>query len=91
MKTNNIFHTIGAIGSIAAIFNLSGYGMHVWQWPAIVLLWILSSYINAARAYQLSKQIEQLDKERKELLGQNIKQEGKLWEAELKLAQATKK
>ena len=91
MKLNNIFHALGAIGATIAIYTLSGYGMHVWQWPAITLLWIISSYFNVANSNRQSKLIEQLDKERTELIGQNIKLEGKLWEAEMKSAKLSDK
>ena len=86
MKLNNIFHALGAIGATIAIYTLSGYGMHVWQWPAITLLWIISSYFNVANSNRQSKLIEKLDADRNELIGKNIKLEGKLWEAEMKIA-----
>jgi len=60
--------------------------MHVWQWPAISLLWIISSYFNTTHVNRQSKLIDKLDTERKELIGQTIKLEGKLWEAEMKSA-----
>lgn len=55
MKTNNILHALGAIGAIFGIFGLANQGWHVWQWPAIALCWIASSYINARSAYDNRK------------------------------------
>ena len=88
MKLNNIFHAIGAIGCILGIYGLRNESYHIWQWPVVALIWILSSYINTANSNRQSKLIEKLDAERNELIGKNIKQEGKLWEAELLLAKA---
>jgi hypothetical protein len=82
MKWNNIVHTLGAIGCIGGIFTTATC------WPAIALLWIISSYFNTAYAHNLKNGIEQLDKERVEMIEQNIKLEGRLWEAEMKLAKA---
>jgi hypothetical protein len=82
MKLNNIFHAIGAIGCIVGI-----YGLHNnWLWPVVALIWITGSYVNAWHGHRQTKLIEQLDKERTELIGENIKLEGKLWEAEMKIA-----
>jgi hypothetical protein len=52
MKINNILHIIGAIGCIGGIFGMYSYGYHIWQWPAIALLWVASSYMNAWSAYK---------------------------------------
>ena len=91
MKWNNIFHTLGALGCIGGIIGMYSNGWLVWQWPAIALLWIITSYFNAAYASNLKRTIEQLDKERVEIIEQNIKLEGRAWEAEMKLAKADKK
>ena len=90
MKWNNIFHTLGALGCIAGIFGLMSYGWHIWQWPGIALMWIITSYFNAAYVSSLKKTIEQLDKERADLIDQNIKMETRAWNAEMKLAKADK-
>lgn len=86
MKLNNIFHAFGAIGCILGIYGLHNESYHIWQWPAVALIWILSSYINTANSNRQSKLIDKLDADRNELIGKNIKLEGKLWEAELKSA-----
>jgi hypothetical protein len=91
MKWNNIFHTLGALGCIVGIFGMVSYGWHVWQWPMVALLWIITSYFNASYAGNLKKTIEQLDKERAELIDRNIKMETRVWEAEMKLTKALKK
>jgi hypothetical protein len=52
MKVNNILHIMGAIGCIGGIVGLYSSGWHLWQWPAIALLWVASSYINAWSAYK---------------------------------------
>ena len=86
MKLNNIFHAIGAIGCIVGIYGLHNESFHIWQWPVVALIWITVSYVNAWHGHRQTKLIEQLDKERTELIGANIKLEGKLWEAEMKIA-----
>jgi len=87
MKTNNIFHALGAVGCILGMFGVTHYSI----WPGIALLWIIASYFNAAYANNLKKQIEKLDSERKELIDNNIKLEGQLWDCEMKLGLANKK
>ena len=86
MKLNTILHGIAAIGCIVGIYNLYNAGWAVSQWPIVALIWIVSSYINVAYSRRQSKLIDQLDKERTELIGANIKLEGKLWESEMKMA-----
>ena len=91
MKFNTVMHILGAIGCIAGIYGLRNAGYVVWQWPMIALIWILSSYINVYFNHKQSRIIEKLDKERWELIEQNIKLESRAWEAEMKLAKADKK
>jgi preprotein translocase subunit SecY len=80
MKWNNILHALAAVGAVVGIFTAAAY------WPCIALIWIAVSFINAARAHQLSKEIEKIDSDRKELISNNIKLEGRLWDAEMKSA-----
>ena len=85
MKWNKILHALAAIGAIVGIFTTAN------MWAGIALLWIVTSFINAARAHSLLNQIEHSDKDRTRLIIEKVKLEGKVWDAEMKLAQATKK
>ena len=86
MKWNNIFHIAGAVGCILGTFALASYGWHIWQWPAIALLWIVNSYIHAWSAHRSNAEVERLHKDLMYNIEQLSKQELKTWEAEMKLA-----
>ena len=88
MKWNNIMHALGALSSIAGIYGLYGYGPHVWQWPAIALLWIITSYINTRSAYRANQETERLHKDLLYSIEQLAKADMRTWEAEMKLAKA---
>jgi hypothetical protein len=85
MKWNNILHALAAVACITGIFTTAN------AWAGIALLWIVTSFINASRAHILTKQIEQMDTDRNELISHNIKLEGQVWDAEMKLVKANKK
>ena len=91
MKFNTFIHALGAIGCIAGIYGLHNAGYIVWQWPAIALLWIVSSYINAYFNNKQSRLIDKLDKERNELIEKLHESELRRWETEIRLADASKK
>ena len=92
MKWNNIFHALGAIGAIGGIYGLHAAGWVVWQWPAIALLWIITSYINVQSAHRSNAEVERLHQKLMESIEHLSKQELKTWEAEMKLAKhVTKK
>ena len=86
MKVANILHIAGALGCIGGIIGFAGMGWHVWQWPAIALLWLINSYINAWSAHRNSAEVQRLHKDLMYNIEQLSKQELKTWEAEMKLA-----
>lgn len=91
MKWNNILHAFGALGCISGVFGLFSYGWHVWQWPAIALLWIITSYINVWSAHRLHNENQRIHKELINSIEQLAKADTRAWEAEWKLAKADKK
>ena len=88
MKWNNIIHTLGALGCIGGIVGMYSNGWYVWQWPAIALLWIISSYINAWSAYRANQEKHILTKEKLDMIEELSKADLRTWEVEMKLAKA---
>jgi hypothetical protein len=86
MKWNNIMHTLGALGCIGGIIAMYNNGWLVWQWPAIALLWIITSYINTRSAYRANQETERLHKDLLYNIEQLAKADMRTWEAEMKLA-----
>lgn len=86
MKVNNFLHIIGAIGCIGGIYGFHNAGWVIWQWPAIALLWVISSYINAWSAHRSNTEVQRLHIDLMYNIEQLSKQELKTWEAEMKLA-----
>jgi uncharacterized membrane protein len=91
MKWNNILHIISAIGCIGGIIGMYSNGWLIWQWPAIALLWVISSYINAWSAHRANRDVETLYKEKLDMIEELTKSDMRAWEAEWKLAKANKK
>lgn len=86
MKVTNIMHLMGAIGCIGGIYGLHDMSWHIWQWPAIALLWLVSSYISSLSAYRNREEVHRLHNDLLYNIEQLSKQELKTWEAEIKLA-----
>ena len=86
MKVTNILHALGALGCIGGIFGLASMGWQVWQWPAIALLWLANSYINAISVHRSNAEVQRLHDQLMHNIEQLSKQELKTWEAEMKLA-----
>ena len=91
MKSINIIHTLGAIGCIGGIVGTSGMGWQIWQWPAIAALWVLSSWMYALAMHRRESEIKSIHKENISLIEQLSKEQMKTWDAEMRLAKASKK
>jgi uncharacterized membrane protein len=91
MKWNNIMHALGALGCIGGIIGMYSNGWLVWQWPAIALLWIITSYMNAWSAHRANREVDTLFKDKLDMIEELSKADTRAWEAEMKLAKADKK
>jgi hypothetical protein len=91
MKWNNIFHALGAIGCIAGMYAFHNNGWVIFQWPAIALLWIINSYINASTANRANRKADELHKDLMHNIEELAKADTRAWAAEMKLAKAGKK
>ena len=91
MKWNNIMHALGALGCIGGIIAMYSNGWLVWQWPAIALLWITTSYINAWSAYRANREVDTLFKDKLDLIEELTKSDMRAWSAEAKLDREGKK
>jgi hypothetical protein len=91
MKIHNILHIMGAIGCIGGIVGLYSSGWHVWQWPAVALVWVASSYMHAWSAYKANKEIERIHKDLMHSIDQLSKADLRAWTAEMRLDKANGK
>lgn len=91
MKVTNILHALGALGCIGGIFGLASMGWQVWQWPAIALLWLANSYINAISAHRYRQDTHNLHKEKLDMIEELTKADMRAWDAEMRLAKVSKK
>jgi hypothetical protein len=60
MKWNNFFHILSALGCIGGIISLYQYGLLVYQWPIICLIWIANSYISTFTCHKNIVKVEKL-------------------------------
>lgn len=86
MNWNKVFHIAGGIGCALGVFGLWSYGWQVWQWPAIALIWCISSYTASLASQRWEDLCKQMSGDVKRISDTLVREQNERFKAEFELA-----